>query len=165
LEHEQLIRLRRIIATRFNRGELRDLCFDLGVDYDDLPGAGKASKARELVDYLSRRRRTHELVEIGKGLRPDVDWGQVFEGNGADQATPEPESSSESFDEILTFVQQRMTSREFDEMIVRLLDRGQRAGLSKPITPAGFLDAMRTWGRLAKVVRYLRQRFPERFSG
>ena len=37
--------LYRRLTEYFNEEELRDLCFRLDVDYDDLPGAGKAGKA------------------------------------------------------------------------------------------------------------------------
>jgi DNA-binding NtrC family response regulator len=70
-------RLRRILDTRFAEGELRTLCYDLDLDYDDLPGDGKADKARELVRHLERHDRLSELVEIGKELRPDVPWGEI----------------------------------------------------------------------------------------
>jgi hypothetical protein len=69
--------LRKILAARFDEGELRTLCFDLGIDYDDLPGEGKANKARELVAYLERRGCISELVRIGKQSRPDVSWGDT----------------------------------------------------------------------------------------
>ena len=73
---EILTELRKILAERFNADELHTLCFDLGVNYDDLPGKGNADKARELVSYLERRNRIPELEEIGKQLRPDISWGQ-----------------------------------------------------------------------------------------
>jgi len=71
---ESLTQLRQILVTRFDAGELRTLCFDLGIDYDDLPGEGKANKARELVAYLNRRGRISELLKVGEQLRPDVSW-------------------------------------------------------------------------------------------
>ena len=74
LEREHLAKLRQILATRFDEGELRTLCFDLGINYDDLPGQGNANKARELIAYLDRHGRISELVSIGKQLRPDVAW-------------------------------------------------------------------------------------------
>ena len=40
--------LRQTLSSRFNESELRTLCFDLKVDYDDLPGKAKSDKAREL---------------------------------------------------------------------------------------------------------------------
>jgi hypothetical protein len=67
-------RLRRVLAERFDEGELRTLCFDLGIEYDDLPGEGRADKARELVAYLERRDRIPDLIEIGERIRPDVSW-------------------------------------------------------------------------------------------
>ncbi len=70
-------RLREMLEAHFNESELRTLCFDLGVDYDNLLHATKADAARELVSYLERRDRLPELVAVGQKLRPDVSWGEV----------------------------------------------------------------------------------------
>jgi hypothetical protein len=76
--HRYLVGLRRILGRRFDEGDLRNLCFDLGgVDYESLPGENKLGKARELVSYLERRGRVSELVAVGKELRPDVDWEDI----------------------------------------------------------------------------------------
>jgi hypothetical protein len=72
-------RLRQILDTKFSKGELRTLCFDLGVDYEDLLGEGKASKARELVIYLERRDRIPGLVELGSQRRPNEAWEDAYE--------------------------------------------------------------------------------------
>jgi CHAT domain-containing protein len=71
---ELLIELREILASRFSDGELRDLCFDLGVDYESLAGEGKSAKAREFIAYLQRRGRLAELVSAGKQMRSDIHW-------------------------------------------------------------------------------------------
>ncbi len=76
-EHQYLVQLRQILEAYFDDGELRTLCFDLQLDYDSLPGQGKASKARELVAYLERRDRIAELTQLGRQLRPQVDWGEI----------------------------------------------------------------------------------------
>ena len=76
-EREYLVRLRETLAEYFDAGELRTLCFDLGVDYDDLPGEGKANKARELIAYLERRDRLSELVHVCERQRPNVTWRDV----------------------------------------------------------------------------------------
>jgi hypothetical protein len=68
------IKLRQILATYFSDGELRTLMFDLGWDYEDLPGSGKADKARELVALAERRQRLPELVAQIKKERPDITW-------------------------------------------------------------------------------------------
>jgi len=78
-EGTSLTELRQVLVTRFNEDELRTLCFDLGVDYDDLPGEGKVGKARELVAFLDRRSRIPELLKFGRQLRPDVPWPDLFE--------------------------------------------------------------------------------------
>ncbi len=49
--------LQELITTKFKDSELRTLCVDLGVDYDNLHGMSKADKARELITYLDRRGR------------------------------------------------------------------------------------------------------------
>ena len=69
--------LRELLSQRFNEEELRTLCFDLGIDYDDLGGGSKAGKARELVDYLKRRGRLADLVNAGKERRPDIPWNEI----------------------------------------------------------------------------------------
>jgi predicted RecB family endonuclease len=51
---EKLAALREQIIARCNDEELRTLCADLGVEYDDLPASGRANKARELVAFLER---------------------------------------------------------------------------------------------------------------
>jgi hypothetical protein len=63
-----------VLATRFDEEEQRYLCFHLGVDYEDLPAKGKAGKAIELVEYLGRRNRISELIEIIEQMRSDVSW-------------------------------------------------------------------------------------------
>lgn len=57
-------KLRKILIDRFNEDELKTLCLDLAIDYDVLPGEGKAGKARELVAYLDRRNRLLELKKV-----------------------------------------------------------------------------------------------------
>ncbi len=66
--------LRQILLDYFDEGELITLCFDLGVDYESLPGAGKANKARDLVAYLQRHGRLAQLISLGQQERPHVQW-------------------------------------------------------------------------------------------
>ena len=77
MEREYLTELRKILTNRFNESELRDLCFDLGLDYDDLPGAGKKDKARELVAYYHRRGRIGELIQACLRRWPGICMGGV----------------------------------------------------------------------------------------
>jgi hypothetical protein len=60
--------LRRTLEEKFDLEEIQDLCFDLDIDFDALPGEGK--KARELVAYCRRRDRLKELAARIAELRP-----------------------------------------------------------------------------------------------
>jgi hypothetical protein len=71
--------LRQNIVDYFDEGELRDLCFGMGIDYDDLPGQSKRDKARELIAHCKRTTRTIELVAKLRKLRPNVSWEDVPE--------------------------------------------------------------------------------------
>ena len=69
--------LRQLLTMHFDEGELRTLCFELGIEYDDLAGGNRADKTRELVKYLERRGRLSGLIETGKGLRPEISWPNI----------------------------------------------------------------------------------------
>ena len=77
--------LRQMIATHFSDSELRDLCFDLAIDYENLPGHGKGDKVRELVAYVERYKRLAELVKEVRRLRPTIDWSNVEQPNPPEQ--------------------------------------------------------------------------------
>jgi hypothetical protein len=62
------------LVSHFNEEELRDLCFQLGIDYETLPGDSKTIKARELVAYHERRNRIESLSQVCRQLRPNVSW-------------------------------------------------------------------------------------------
>jgi len=54
------VTLRRMLDDQFDLEEIKNLCFDLGIDFDDLRGEGK--KAREVVAYCQRRGRLQDLA-------------------------------------------------------------------------------------------------------
>lgn len=71
--------LRQLLVEQFDEEEdLRTLCFDLDVNYGDLPALGRANKARELVAFLDRRRRIPELIDACEQLYPAVGWRDVL---------------------------------------------------------------------------------------
>ncbi len=67
-----LSRLRDQLRALFSDSELRDLCFDLGVDFENLPGAAKGDKARELIQFMQRQGRLPDLVRRVVALRPHI---------------------------------------------------------------------------------------------
>ncbi|MCG8419258.1 MAG: hypothetical protein MJE77_15095 [Proteobacteria bacterium] len=54
--------LRFALSEAYNLDELEVLAFDLGVDWDEIPGRNKSGKIVGLVKYLKRRRKLPELV-------------------------------------------------------------------------------------------------------
>lgn len=66
----QVASLGRQISQNFNEDELRDFCLELGIDYEDLRGSSKSSKARELADYCRRQ-----------GLVPQL-WQNLYDRKG-----------------------------------------------------------------------------------
>lgn len=65
--------LRRILTKYFSDSELINLCFDLNVDYEDLPAVGKANKARELIVLMGHHGRLPELEAAVRRERPKLD--------------------------------------------------------------------------------------------
>ena len=74
--------LRDELARRFTKEELRGLCFDLGVDYDDLPSTTKTGQAQDLILYLERSGRLAELLALCRRLRPTAKWDDIWPPTG-----------------------------------------------------------------------------------
>jgi hypothetical protein len=68
------VRLLSLLTRHFSLDELNTLCFAVGVNYDELPGAGLTGKARELIGYCERHTCMPTLIASGKTLRPELDW-------------------------------------------------------------------------------------------
>lgn len=66
--------LRRKLANSFTDDGLNTLCFDLGVDYEALPGSDIEAKSREIVKYFRDAGRIPDLVERCSVLRSGVTW-------------------------------------------------------------------------------------------
>jgi formylglycine-generating enzyme required for sulfatase activity len=66
--------IRDLIHQHFDLEEFRDLCFRLGVGYDDLRGENLPGRIRDLVLRLNRERRLDDLLTFCAHLRPAVDW-------------------------------------------------------------------------------------------
>lgn len=61
-------------VQHFSTDELRNLCFDVSVDYEDLPEGGKRIKAQELVDHCRRVNLLADLAMLCRQFRPHVNW-------------------------------------------------------------------------------------------
>jgi hypothetical protein len=68
----ELARIRHVLVDSFDLDELRTLCFDLGMDFESLPGQSKPAKAREMVNYWRNRRDLEKLTEAIRVERGDI---------------------------------------------------------------------------------------------
>lgn len=73
-----LRKLLRAINDSFSEDDLRDLCFDLQLDYENLEGSVKKAKARELILHFDRRKRINVLVAAFFELRPNIDIDAII---------------------------------------------------------------------------------------
>ena len=61
-----------VLMSRFTLGEIKTICFNLGIDYEVVEGTNKASKARGLITYLGHRNNLQALVEQIRKERGNV---------------------------------------------------------------------------------------------
>lgn len=62
------------LARCFNEEGLRDICFQLNIEFENLGGTGKDGKARELILFSQKHGRITDLVTICRKLRPSETW-------------------------------------------------------------------------------------------
>jgi hypothetical protein len=113
LEQTKYLRnLRRKIANHFDLGELKVLCFDARVDYDELAGETLLEKVLNLINHLSRRGRLEDLIELLKEERPHVDW---------DENIPSPEQQIEDAEKLIPPAKDDLVLREYLEKLEEYL--------------------------------------------
>jgi hypothetical protein len=76
-----------ILIDHFNVEELRTLCFNLDIDYEDLPPGGKSAKARALIEHSQRHRRFVVLAVAIRKARPEIAWDELTQDKGAQPET------------------------------------------------------------------------------
>ncbi len=76
---------RQMLVTFFSDSELRDLCFDLGIEYENLSGQSKSDKVRELIAYAERSGRSIELLSLCRHLRPEMAWDGLSQPSAVGQ--------------------------------------------------------------------------------
>lgn len=64
--------MRDVLLSRFSDSELRQLTFDLGIDYEELAGGTKSRKVIELIGYCQRRGLSIELEQAVLRYRPNL---------------------------------------------------------------------------------------------
>lgn len=62
------------MTTYFSANDVEQICFELGIEFESLPGREKETKTRELIMYCERNNKISELREICQKKRPHVNW-------------------------------------------------------------------------------------------
>jgi hypothetical protein len=86
--------LRDQVKTYFSKSDLRDLCFDLSINYEELEGDSIQDKSRKLVDYCRRHGQVINLIKRCQALRPHVNWRDQSTVNSLLQSDTARTSSS-----------------------------------------------------------------------
>ena len=81
LDTHQQVRFHQILDEYYDDQELRSLCMQLGIQYEDLPSQGQSNKARDLVALMARTNRMDELEAIVKEDRPFIFNGDKSKSN------------------------------------------------------------------------------------
>jgi len=66
-------KLRKAITDHFTIDELKTLCFDLHIEYENLDGETRQAKVRELVSYCERTGLMASLLDAVQAMRPNLD--------------------------------------------------------------------------------------------
>lgn len=72
-----LSQLHQDLDKYFSLDEVRTICFQLGIDHENIPGNYKSAFIRNLVVSLARQNRLQELVDEVRMERPRVNWADV----------------------------------------------------------------------------------------
>lgn len=80
-----------LILDTFSEAELRELCLDFNLNYEDIPGQSRRERVVQLVDYFYRRRTLDVLIHWLSGKRPRTQWPATSIQN---QAVPATEDKS-----------------------------------------------------------------------
>ncbi len=91
-----MTQLHDLIVKYFSLEEVEMLCYRLEIPYEDLPGGTKSAKVREMLDYLVRRDRLNELINLVRQDRPNAQLPEIEEDT-QDLQTPVSKNPRPSF--------------------------------------------------------------------
>ncbi len=77
-----LTTLNKLLIDAFDLQDLKNLCFDLGIEYDTLAHQTRSELSRELINYMKQQKQILKLIVIIVQLRPKTNWSQIEENNG-----------------------------------------------------------------------------------
>ena len=104
--------LHRQINKYFNLEDVRSLCFELGIDFDNVAGENKSGRIRELILQMARREELQQLIDLLRQERPNAVWVDVPADfslpGGLEQPEAQPPANNNYYGPV-TFNQQNQT--------------------------------------------------------
>lgn len=76
VEHETLVTFKQNLKTAFNNNDLKTLCFELNIPYEDLGAETHDGRIQELIEYGQRHGRLADFVAYCRRERPYIAWPQ-----------------------------------------------------------------------------------------
>lgn len=74
---EKKVQLREQILASFTLAELKSICFDLGIDHEELAYQGKTRFTEEIISYCAKRGTSPQLADCLKRQRPNLNWPTI----------------------------------------------------------------------------------------
>ncbi len=118
----------RLLKTHFNIDEIQDICFQLNVNIENLPGNTLAQKTRELILRTERHGLTPDLIKIAASLRPKVhDFQKLAEEFSQDRLeNPFPSINQYLIRDFILDALNRANDRDIEAFLEKEFDRGLR---------------------------------------
>ena len=82
--------LRKAISNRFSLSDIRSLCFDLGIEYEELGSGSKSDVITALIGYCQRNGRLNELQNYLQHERSFINWAELFANLPEPASDPRP---------------------------------------------------------------------------
>ncbi len=76
IEHETLVTFKQNLKTAFNNNDLKTVCFELNIPYEDLGAETHDGRIQELIEYGQRHGRLADLVTYCRRERTHIVWPQ-----------------------------------------------------------------------------------------
>jgi DNA replication protein DnaC len=111
-------KLHKTIVAYFSLDELQALCFDLTLNFDELPPGGLSTRARGLVEMCQRQRRLVALAEAILVQRPHIPSNAFLRDIADDDAPFKGLLAFEEADEEIFFGREELTA----ELVARVMD-------------------------------------------
>ena len=84
-----LTQLNQALVNSFNIEEIHTLCFEIGIDHENISGEGKSGKVRELVIAVSNRDLVSEFDTLVRQNRPNIALEKPPQPWRQDESIPE----------------------------------------------------------------------------